>query len=327
MFSNLILILLSTPSYALFPTTYYDDYTDKSCGTINNFMAPYSGIRIFCEKDLSDASKDRLSMTVCQNGAVMDQAWSDTPGCTDFSEPMVFNDTLHEMMYDPWHFGDGKFKVVRRHKYLDRETPVYWPDTLVGGVFKCPMDEPCTNENAIPFAPLLGDEPWHFLRKVSMWTVTAKFPLLYSPDFTGHHYPHLQRSNEWARYLDVDERYRSQRENTVATKPKYVPEKKNVPQPSEVLTPSIPLPLQPDAQPGEQKYHIPGHSITIEIQGFRDTFKSKFGQKVSQISSQYADALKQYSLSHGVLGLLYHLRVNLEYSTAKKLWLDLVKLY
>lgn len=353
MFTNLLLItLLSTPVYSSFPTSYYYDSTSNECATIGNFMAPYSGIRIWCEKDLFDASKDRLAMSVCQNGYTYDYTKSDTLGCTDFSDAMEFTNTSSEMQFDPWHFGGGKFKVARRHKYLDRETPVYWPDTFVGGVFKCPLDEPCTNDNAIPIAPLLADEPWHFLRKFSMWTVTAKFPIMYSPDFTGHHYPHLKGNNDWARYLDINERYRAQRENTVQTQPKYVPEK-NVPAPENtvqvpggndehpqnieetipdynepvVLTPSLPLPLQSDALPGEQKYHVPGHEITVEIYGFRDGVKNKLEQKFSQISSQYSDALKQYNPSHGILGLLYHLRVNLEYSTAKKIWLELVKLY
>ncbi|KAG5359006.1 hypothetical protein CJU90_3738 [Yarrowia sp. C11] len=333
MLSNIFLLaLVSTPVYASFPTSYYYDETSNECATIGNFMAPYSGIRIWCEKDLFDASKDRLAMSVCQNGFTYDYTKSDKPGCTDFSDAMEFTNTSSDMYYDPWHFGDGKFKVARRQKALDRETPVYWPDTFVGGVFKCPLDEPCTNENAIPIAPLLADEPWHFLRKFSMWTVTAKFPIMYSPDFTGHHYPHLKGNNDWAQYLDINERYRAQRENTAQVSPsppqvnpptpKYAPER-NVPLD---MTDSQPLPLQPDALPGQEKYHVPGHSITVEIRGLREGVKNRLEQKYSQIYSQYSDALKQYSPSHGMLGLLYHLRVNLEYSTAKRIWLDLVKL-
>lgn len=338
MVSNMLLItLFSTPVLASFPTSYYYDSTSKECATIGNFMAPYSGIRIWCEKDLFDASRDRLAMSVCQNGYTYDYTISDTPGCTDFSNPMEFTNTSSEMQFDPWHFGGGKFKLSRRYTSLDRETPVYWPDTFVGGVFKCPLDEPCTNDNAIPIAPLLADEPWHFLRKFSMWTVTARFPIMYSPDFTGHHYPHIKGNNDWARYLDVNERYRTVREKTVHTQPKYVPDK-NVPadtldndsnsnEPLTLpLTPSIPLPLQSDALPGEEKYHVPGHSITVEIHGFRAGVKSKLEHKFAQISSQYSDVLKQYNPSHGLLGLLYHLRVNLEYYTAKRIWLDLVKL-
>lgn len=347
MLSSLLLItLLSTPVHGFFPTSYYYDSTSDECATIGNFMAPYSGIRIWCEKDLFDASKDRLAMSVCQNGYTYDYTKADRPGCTSFSEALEFTNTSSEMQFDPWHFGNGKFKVARRQKMLDRETPVYWPDTFVGGVFKCPLDETCTNENAVPIAPLLADEPWHFLRKFSMWTVTAKFPLMYSPDFTGHHYPHLKGNNDWARYLDINERYRRERSDAARYAPErnvpitdgtaqvpevHVPEQ-NVESPNlsplpSNLSSSLPLPLQSDALPGEQKYYVPGHQITVEIRGLRDEVKSKLEQKFSQISSQYSHALKQYSPSHGILGLLYHLRVNLEYSTAKKIWLELVKLY
>lgn len=267
-------------------------------------------------------------MSVCQNGFTHDYTVSDTLGCNDFSTPMDFTNDTSEMSYDPWHFGGGQFKVARRNKYLDRETPVYWPDTFVGGVFKCPLDEPCTNENAIPIAPLMADEPWHFLRKVSMWTITAKFPLLYSPDFTGHHNPHIKANNDWAQYIDINERYARPQRETVQhvpqpefkpQTPKYAPERN---------TNEHPVPLPHETTPaGKQKYYVPGHQITVEISGFREGVKNKLGDKFNQISSQYSDALKQYSPSHGILGLLYHLRVNLEYSTAKRVWLDLLKLY
>lgn len=316
------IVLLASVAAASFPSSYYYDETFKDCQPMTNFMAPYSGVRVWCEKDLSGQKPDRMALTVCQNGKTYDYTNEGSAGCTNFRQTYSFENTSSDHLWEDWKFKNGTFKVVRRHKFMDREVPVYWPETFVGGIFKCPESEPCTNENAIPFVPLLADEPWHFLRSFENFRLQVKFPLFYSPDFTHHHDPHLLKNNNWAKYLDVNERYRPPRREAANQDDQY------------------------------DKYYIPPGGVyenedVVQMAGFRDSLKeigSKIPGKVSNriksvpwlsnlhIPSALKEALssevlKQYDPKHGALGLLYHLRVNLEYSQAKKVWLEVSKMF
>lgn len=50
------------------------------------------------------------------------------------------------------------YRAVRRKKYALRDISVYTPNTFVGGLFLCPKDEACTNQNAQPVMPLHSDD-------------------------------------------------------------------------------------------------------------------------------------------------------------------------
>lgn len=50
------------------------------------------------------------------------------------------------------------YRAVRRKKFALRDVSLYTPNTFVGGLFMCPQNEICTNENAQPVMPLHSDD-------------------------------------------------------------------------------------------------------------------------------------------------------------------------
>lgn len=54
--------------------------------------------------------------------------------------------------------GQWCYRVVRQKKYALRDISVYKPNSLVGGLFRCPIDGSCTSSNAEPVMPLHSDD-------------------------------------------------------------------------------------------------------------------------------------------------------------------------
>ncbi|CAN6632553.1 hypothetical protein TRVA0_013S02564 [Trichomonascus vanleenenianus] len=192
---------------------YHHTDIDIPCDTATSVFVPWTGFRIFHQRTVSGSVDNPLmrigfcyfrSEYALGYGNVRPRlassavAWDSTfclsePG-HDFYFPRQMNVT-------------GCYRIARRSRYTGTRVSLSPPDTFVGGLFKCIVDDRCdTNDDVIAVAPLLTDESYMTIFKMTdTYEFVARVPLLYTPDLISVYFP--REDTSWAAYIDINESY------------------------------------------------------------------------------------------------------------------------
>lgn len=184
---------------------YHNERVDDHCNTYSSVFVPYTGFRVFHQIKFKMGIEHSTHLVYCYRGRVtahtsvinrIDQNvnYKDTM-CIRESEPLAPN-------------ANGCYRIARRST-----TPSMIPwlrsESFIGGLFRCPTNDengPCNNDDAVPVAPLIGDEPYMGINDIhSPLSYAMRIPVAYTPDYFNYMYP--RDSDKWARFIDINEDY------------------------------------------------------------------------------------------------------------------------
>lgn len=186
---------------------YHNEKIDDHCNTFSSVFYPYTGFRLFHEMKFGRklGFYHSTHLVYCFRGRVT----AHTSVANRDSVGLNFEDTMCINEREPFApDARGCYRIARR-----KETPNVVPwlrsEGFIGGLFRCPTDRedgPCSNEDAVPVAPLVGDEPYMALGDIhSPMSYAVRMPVVYTPDYFGYMYP--RNSDKWAQYIDIDSKY------------------------------------------------------------------------------------------------------------------------
>lgn len=173
---------------------------DKPCDPLQTNKLPYTGFRLHRQYTLGYPILHHQRLTHCDHGKVDLESFIPLDRNTDikWGVSMCVDNQLC-------------YRAVRRKKYAHRAISSLYPkDSIIGGLFQCPINENCTNQNSYPMFPLLADELgqqwWEFPKFKRIIQRIAYFS---TPHFTDKRYPHrLDKHYKWAKQLDINENYK-----------------------------------------------------------------------------------------------------------------------
>ncbi|ANB15395.1 hypothetical protein AWJ20_3022 [Sugiyamaella lignohabitans] len=181
---------------------YHNSLIEPACNTATSIFMPWTGFRV----SRQTATRTRpwetvyeMRISYCWRGSEYFVTTISTGGGW-----IAWNSTfcIEETPYTSEIA--GCFKLARRMRYSSIDSPLYHPDTFVGGLFLCESETLCTNYGAVPISPMITDQPYMVWYENSP-NHTEVIPLLYTPDRSSVFYPRV--NSEWASYIDINEEY------------------------------------------------------------------------------------------------------------------------
>ncbi|VVT55381.1 uncharacterized protein SAPINGB_P004568 [Magnusiomyces paraingens] len=194
---------------------YHNEKQDFECETYSSLFYPYTGYRLLRKYELTLALfpvKTSLKFVFCHRGRVVAEQLIDYNEQTDAGRPLFrWDRTFCITSREPFTpDARGCFRMARRARYTDFGLPLYPREAFIGGLFRCPTDDPTApcdqNEAVSPAAPLIADEPYAGVFELhNPWKFLYHEPLFYTPDYYSQVYPRY--SEMWARFIDINEEY------------------------------------------------------------------------------------------------------------------------
>lgn len=160
---------------------------NHACDPAGSAWTPYTGWRVQQDVRISPTAVPITRSTVliyCTHGRVKHEQLllrSDDPLA------VPWNQTL-----------PGGARLVRRRRFAQRTSNVYFPHTTVGGLYNCSMSA-CQ-----PLLPLVSDKTYDGWTALHRDGLHIRTPLFYTPDILDRHYP---RTSRWSRFLSSSEQY------------------------------------------------------------------------------------------------------------------------
>lgn len=171
---------------------------DRACDPArSNIIFPYTGFRIQRQYTYGLTMLHHVRLSHCSHGSVDMSSILPIPRNTDIL-------WATNMCVDASHC----YRLVRKKKYSQRNLSFYLPNVAVGGIFQCPLDEPCSDSNSKPILPLLADHlSYRWFEFARFRRIVKRVPYLYTPYYVDPRYPHRPDTSEWYKDLDVNENY------------------------------------------------------------------------------------------------------------------------
>lgn len=199
---------------------YHNEKVDDHCNTYSSIFYPYTGFRVFRELKFTvtnPVNEDGTGfvhsthLVYCFRGRVT----AHTSVVNRNNEVGInYQDKMCIHEREPFApDARGCYRVAKKEQ-LPMVVPWFRSEGFIGGLFRCMSDDPdttgdeagCSNEEAMPVAPLVGDEPYMGLADVhSPLRYLLRVPVVYTPDYFSYLYP--RGSDMWAQYIDIESEY------------------------------------------------------------------------------------------------------------------------
>ncbi|CAH2353717.1 hypothetical protein CLIB1423_12S01376 [[Candida] railenensis] len=189
--------------FAFVAGTTFATNIQRVCSPANGRVEPYTGFRV--DIQLSFNLKQEFHLYMCKEGrATMDlvipqsstvRVDSEEPNIIPWGQEICNNKSSPTICYT----------LARRRSFKLRTLPIYFPGTVVGGVF----------EGDTPVLPLVAEDFWsnQWLEIKGLRKSVYHFPILSSPPFEhskhpGTNRPHLMGTSKlWAKNILRNEKY------------------------------------------------------------------------------------------------------------------------
>lgn len=193
---------------------YHTGKVEDNCNTYSAVFNPFTGFRIFQQVDFrrrSFLTQHSTTIVYCENGVV-------TASSTLFNQNNQRGiDDQKLICINQYEKGTpnamGCYKIGYRNK-MPRYFPWFRSEAFVGYLFRCPSNvgpdnaDKCTNRNASPVGPLIGDEPYMALADYhNPLKYAMRIPTFYVPDAMNYIYP--VKDYKEAQYIDINSNYSS----------------------------------------------------------------------------------------------------------------------
>lgn len=190
---------------------YHTSKVDDNCNTYTSVFHPFTGFRIFQQVDFFRLSRKvdyKTTIIYCENGIVTSSSTISNPnnqiGIND--EEIICIDEHKQGTPNTI----GCYKIAYR-KSIPEFFPWFRSESFVAYLFRCPdvdsdKNYKCTNKNASPIGPLIGDEPYMALADIhNPARYGIRIPTFYVPDTMNYIYPVTDYKE--SQYIDIDSNY------------------------------------------------------------------------------------------------------------------------
>lgn len=189
--------------FAFVAGTTFATNIQRVCSPANGRVTPYTGFRV--DIQLSFNLKQEFHLYMCKEGrATMDlvipqsttvRVGLEGPNIIPWGREICNNKSSPTICYT----------LARRRSFKLRTLPIYFPGTVVGGIF----------EGDTPILPLVAEDFWlnQWLEVKGLRKWVYHFPILSSPSFDyskhlGYNGPHLMGTSKlWAKNILRNEKY------------------------------------------------------------------------------------------------------------------------
>lgn len=193
---------------------YYHYHTSKvedNCNTYTSVFHPFTGFRIFQQVDFYRLSRKvdyRTTIIYCENGIVTSSSTiSNSNNQIGINDREIICIGKHEQGTPNT---IGCYKIAYRRS-IPRFFPWFRSESFVAYLFRCPdidsdNNYKCTNKNASPIGPLIGDEPYMALTDIhNPARYGIRIPTFYVPDTMNYIYP--VKDYKESQYIDINSNY------------------------------------------------------------------------------------------------------------------------
>lgn len=167
----------------------------------SNSIFPYTGYRI--EIQFNNYLKPEFHLYMCKEGRLL----------LDITEPIISLAGQENEDNIPWTrricnlAKTDCFRLARRKTFVARILPIYFPGTIVGGIF---------DNQDMPILPLVAENFWtnQWIETHGLLKWKYHFPIFYTPSvydkkhpINNNNYKHKVQNNIWAKNIDPKEKY------------------------------------------------------------------------------------------------------------------------
>jgi hypothetical protein len=199
----------------IWDSPYYHYHTGKvedNCNTYSAVFTPFTGFRIFQQIDFrrrSFRTQHSTTIVYCENGVVTASSTiSNQDNKRGINDQKLICINQHAVGTPN---AMGCYKIGYRNQ-ISGYFPWFRSESFVAYLFRCPNNvgpdnaDKCTNENASPVGPLIGDEPYMALADYhNPLKYGIRIPTFYVPDAMNYIYP--VKDYKESQYIDINSIY------------------------------------------------------------------------------------------------------------------------